>query len=957
MRNQLYFSLSAMLLCLTGSAYAQEMMDSTDLAMLGEGELLEDEFAFLEDAGMVELSSRHRQEIGMSPSAVTVITREDIEASGATTIPDLLRLVPGMDVTIVSPAYTSLSSRLHLSNTNNLYQGLIDGRDAINELVGGVVWEAEPISLDDVERIEILRGPASSLYGASAFAGVISITTRVVPEMPSAALRMSYGEHGSLELGARGSTRMGNWGFALSGVTEQADSFVVRGETARKTWRVRTVAEYRWSNSEKFRIDAAFSEASGGMNTSLGLIDIDFGMRALQLSYESKTLRGRLYWTQIPTHIEINAPLEFGGIRLANFVPIDSDGHTVDGEVQWTLPETLDKLLIMVGGGARVTFFGSDQLLDGDAYADITSSGYHQTGISRWEGRAGAFIHSEFAPADFVTVTGSLRFDYNTETNEFLSPRLAAVFKPAENHYLRAGVGRAFRKPALVETSIHPLVEFPPDSPITGPDRQNFLEFMSRQVSNSSLTNEELTSYEAGYLGFYLDGTLSLGVDLFYNQLRNLIGMKSEVVADAQGLPDLSNSIIRTEHGKSDTDVFGWEVVLRYTPSKHLSLLASWAHRELFDVTFDRSQDTTPKNLLTLGGRFRTESGLVGSLYLFSRSRITANSVENPAGILEPSLTMEMPNQMLALGKLGWKWQIAKAEIEAGAKLFLPISFSEPYFQYYGGDRLPAGHLLAPMIISASRRTDIPAFYSEWFMNCLRQEFVEVKNPYNPDQVSRVSLAPGDVDSIVFWTKNPAPLLAHLAEIEEAGHRYSFQFTLNNYPRDLEPGVPELEERMDRFIELSERIGPDNIVWRYDPIILSDKTGADFHRRAFENLCVKLGSRTRRVTVSLIDYYKKTKRNLKPLSYEFDLDAADRPETEALLGDLAKTAREHKLEIFSCAQERDYTNLGIPPGRCVEGDGPYKKDPSQREHCQCTQSRDIGSYGTCKHACVYCYAR
>jgi DNA repair photolyase len=261
------------------------------------------------------------------------------------------------------------------------------------------------------------------------------------------------------------------------------------------------------------------------------------------------------------------------------------------------------------------------------------------------------------------------------------------------------------------------------------------------------------------------------------------------------------------------------------------------------------------------------------------------------------------------------------------------------------------------MIISASRRTDIPAFHSAWFMNCLRRGFVEVKNPYNPEQVSKVSLSPGEVESIVFWTKNPTPLLAHLKEIDKIGHRYSFLFTLNDYTKDLEPNVPSLNERIDKFIELSERIGPRRVVWRYDPIILSDQTGLDYHRRAFEGLCQKLGRHTHRVIVSLIDYYKKTRRNLKQLDYEFDFDAAERPETDELLGDLAGMAKEQKLEIFTCAQERDYTGLGIPPGRCIEGAGPYKKDPSQRKHCRCTQSRDIGSYGTCKHACVYCYAR
>jgi iron complex outermembrane receptor protein len=129
----------------------------------GEEDALIDEFTFLEDAEMVESASRHRQEIGMSPSAVTVLTREDVEASGATTIPDLLRLVPGMDVVAVSPSFAHTSSRMHWANANNHYQVLIDGRDAVNELLGATPWHAETVSLDDVERIEILRGPASSL--------------------------------------------------------------------------------------------------------------------------------------------------------------------------------------------------------------------------------------------------------------------------------------------------------------------------------------------------------------------------------------------------------------------------------------------------------------------------------------------------------------------------------------------------------------------------------------------------------------------------------------------------------------------------------------------------------------------------------------------------------------------------------------------------------------------------
>jgi hypothetical protein len=262
-------------------------------------------------------------------------------------------------------------------------------------------------------------------------------------------------------------------------------------------------------------------------------------------------------------------------------------------------------------------------------------------------------------------------------------------------------------------------------------------------------------------------------------------------------------------------------------------------------------------------------------------------------------------------------------------------------------------------IISASRRTDIPAFHSEWFMHRLREGFVEVKNPYNPDQVSKISLLPDEVLAIVFWSKHPAPLIEHLANIEKMGHRFYFQFTLNDYPQVLEPNLPPLPDRVAGFIDLSDRIGPRRVVWRYDPVIISNRTDTNYHRRAFENLCHTLGPHTRRVVVSLIDFYNKTRQNLRPLEkkgYVFDTDAAD----------LADMARGDSLEIFTCAQKRDYSDMGISPGRCVDGElieslwgisGPWKKDPSQRKHCRCTHSRDIGAYNTCRHACPYCYAR
>jgi DNA repair photolyase len=272
------------------------------------------------------------------------------------------------------------------------------------------------------------------------------------------------------------------------------------------------------------------------------------------------------------------------------------------------------------------------------------------------------------------------------------------------------------------------------------------------------------------------------------------------------------------------------------------------------------------------------------------------------------------------------------------------------------------------MIISASRRTDIPAFYSEWFMNRLQEGYCLVPNPFNPKQVSRISLVPESVDAIVFWSKNPAPMLDFLPKLEAMGYLFYFLFTLNDYPKALEPNLPPMEERISTFIELSERIGPRRVIWRYDPIILSNRTDASYHRKAFENVCQQLAGRTQRVIISIITLYRKTVRNLAPLEtqgYVFDKEPRRNPETEALLSHVAKTAAGHGLEIFACAEARDYTFLGIKPSSCIDAAlirelwdtlVSSEKDPGQREHCGCALSRDIGMTDTCPHGCPYCYS-
>jgi hypothetical protein len=372
-----------------------------------EGEII-DEFALLQEDAMVESASRHKQEIGMSPAAISVITRKDIEASGAETITDILRMVPGMDVVVSTQFQTSLSARLDWNDENFYFLILIDGRVANLELLGQTPLEAQPISLEDIQRIEVIRGPASSLYGANALAGVISITTRAVSEGTSGWVRFAGGEVGLMFVGARASTRLGNWGLSVSGGANVAGSFTNQHKLGREVFKFRAVAEHRWSNTRKLLIDAGISRGEGMLSASVGMMHAVMQIRMVRLAYQSADIRGHLYWTQIPATVSMNAPLYFAGIHLADFIPISADAHTVDLEAQWTLPEFFEPLMIIAGGTGRVSWLGSDKLLDAETYGDITSPDYHKPGISHWQGRGAAFVHAELAPFDWVTVTGEL---------------------------------------------------------------------------------------------------------------------------------------------------------------------------------------------------------------------------------------------------------------------------------------------------------------------------------------------------------------------------------------------------------------------------------------------------------------------------------------------------------------------------------------------------------------------
>ena len=209
------------------------------------------------------------------------------------------------------------------------------------------------------------------------------------------------------------------------------------------------------------------------------------------------------------------------------------------------------------------------------------------------------------------------------------------------------------------------------------------------------------------------------------------------------------------------------------------------------------------------------------------------------------------------------------------------------------------------MILSVSRRTDIPNYYSDWLFNRLREGFLYVRNPMNPHQISRISLSAQVVDCIVFWTKNPEPMLERLEELKE--YPFYFQFTLTGYGTDIEPGVPHKKEEMIRvFQQLSERIGSRRVIWRYDPILFKQVYTPEYHRKAFSQIASALNGCTEKCVISFVDTYAKNRKSMENLKV-YDLE---KEQLLAFAGSLAEEADRNHMTIASCAEAIDLSACG-----------------------------------------------
>jgi hypothetical protein len=283
------------------------------------------------------------------------------------------------------------------------------------------------------------------------------------------------------------------------------------------------------------------------------------------------------------------------------------------------------------------------------------------------------------------------------------------------------------------------------------------------------------------------------------------------------------------------------------------------------------------------------------------------------------------------------------------------------------GEEQPA---IAPVIISASRSTDIPAFYGEWFMRRLESGYVRWINPWSGKALF-VSLA--NTRLFVFWSKNPAPFFPVLDELDRRGINFLFHFTVNDYEAErLEPGVPPLRDRIETFKRLAGRIGRNRVFWRFDPLLLTDTLPLPRLLDRIERIGNAVASSAGRLIISFITGYAKVSRNLRNAGIR--LEPWDETSRDCMLRGIGRLCASWKLPVFTCAFGIEGTKYGIGQGKCIDGkhiarvwagdteltgyirSGGGAKDRGQRPLCRCSKSKDIGGYNTCGHSCVYCYA-
>jgi outer membrane receptor protein involved in Fe transport len=635
---------------------------------------------FFAPAETITTASRHAQPIAQSPSAVTVITREDIEASGARTLPEALRGVPNLDVYLMKPLWYSVGARGRTAEESDKILLLVDGRNVTSEMIGSPFWTLQYFSMDEVERIEVIRGPGSALYGSNAYSGVVNVITREAGKGPAASVSIRGGEHGFTELAAHGGHAFEGFALGASAGWTHEDLWTGRDVDARDQTRGRLHGSIDLGPDGKLVFDGGVMQTGGLVHSALGTLHARDSLDAygrLQLDYQDLIVHAFYNRTYLDAVIDLALRMKDLDLTLAEAPPIT--GH-------------VDKTSLLVQHS--IEFF-HNRLTYGAEYAFNHYTAEALVDEHHYEHRVGVYLQDEINLSDMIEqlwdtgiptliLTAGLRFDYNvvSEWSEWeLSPRVAVVFMPTPEHSLRVGYSRAFLKPTFIQTSLHiELVDV------------NNLGFRDLNTANADLVNQTVDCVDMGYKGHFFDNRLILEVDLAFNWYRDNIWFTYKedemeyIDVGELHIPDINGPGYGFFNEPNGTDGHNLEVTATWRPTERWRLFASAGYRQIFDNQTGTLFEREPIWGAALGSDLALGFGLTASARAFFTSSYV-RYVSNPDGFLEPEIRAEIPSAWFLNARVAYTFEAAGlGEVTLGLEGFNILGF---HFRQLGGISRP----------------------------------------------------------------------------------------------------------------------------------------------------------------------------------------------------------------------------------------------------------------------------
>ncbi len=579
------FMILAPVTFITGRAWGEPAQPPTDLAAViqTDSDFMKEELKFLQEE-TVSIAVTHEQPISEAPSNVYVITDEDIRQSGAIDIPTILRRVPGLEIIQMTGAKFEVSARGNNQPRANKILVLIDGRSVYLDVQGEVRWKTFPISLAEIKRIEILKGPASVLYGFNAFDGVINIITKNPQEINGSIVQVGGGEFGTILSSVIYGGSFKNLGVRLSGGWEQTQQWRDRDSLAFRAYRFNLDTNYKISPDNSLKFSGGFvnnNRFDGPIVENVATRD-QLRQGYVNLGYQGPNYFLRGYWTNvdIPSFIGTN-PL------LAPFIRVtDRDGNSNQSQT-WNSYD--------IEGQYSFEFLKSSRLTLGINYRHNSISSNFISEFSH-ENRLGVYLQEEWKVSETIQATGGVRLDLHSEINPTYSPRFSLIFRPKPNHTIRASISLAYRPPTLYETNNESIGVFP------------LFGFSTRLVGSTNLGPEQIISYELGYQGWYLKHRLRLRADLFYNHLSDLIIFARRPDSPPTANPEFFNT--------GEGDVYGGEAGAEFLILPWLSGFANYSYVQFGQNFIGTARREAPRFKANGGIRLNFDNGLNGEAVL-----------------------------------------------------------------------------------------------------------------------------------------------------------------------------------------------------------------------------------------------------------------------------------------------------------------------------------------------------